>query len=225
MALYTQNIIQSYGLFIVSSFVLIPFTVFRHETHRIANMGVSAAHSSTPNGDFDNHGQDSSTAAQAARVDEFAIDIEDNHVSPRPETSLPPLSTKSTFATLFSFTRPKHRPLIFLSFSTAAIVAASRTAYAIFLGKIFEIISKWSTGLLNAEEFISEISHWSVYFVLLGLGMWLFSSLDIALWVINGEIRARTTRETMFAALLRKTAGWYDLRGEGVWGLLVQIQT
>jgi len=188
-------------------------------------MGVSAAHSSTSNGDLVKQEQGSFATAQSTRINDFAINIEDDNVSPKSETPPPPLSNKSTFATLFSFTRPKHRPLIFLSFFTAAIVAASRTAYAIFLGRIFEIISKWSTGLLNAEEFISEISQWSVYFVLLGLGMWLFSSLDIALWVINGEIRARTTRETMFAALLRKTAGWYDLRGEGVWGLLVQIQT
>ncbi|KAK3985291.1 putative ABC transporter expressed in the mitochondrial inner membrane [Cladorrhinum sp. PSN332] len=150
---------------------------------------------------------------------------DDNSASTAQETPLPPLTAKSTFATLFSFTRPKHIPWILLSFVTSAVVAASRTAYAIFLGQIFGIISKWSSGELDSDEFISEISNWSIYFVLLGLGMWLFASLDIALWMMNGEVRARTTREIMFAAMLRKTAGWYDLRDEGIWGLLVQIQT
>ncbi|KAK0736033.1 P-loop containing nucleoside triphosphate hydrolase protein [Apiosordaria backusii] len=155
--------------------------------------------------------------------DDLAIKMEE---SPSEQEKAAPVSaTRSTFATLFSFTRPKHIPLILLSFFTASLVAAGRTAYAIMLGKIFEIVSKWGAGSLTPTEFVSQISQWSIYFVLLGLGVWLFSSIDIALWVVSGELRARTTREVMFGALLRKTAGWYDLRGEGVWALLVQVQT
>ncbi|KAK4187799.1 putative ABC transporter expressed in the mitochondrial inner membrane [Podospora australis] len=137
--------------------------------------------------------------------------------------SLP--TTRSTFATLFSFTHRRHIPLVAISFFTATIVAAGRTAYAILLGKIFEVVSEWGAGALTSSGLLAEISQWCIYFVLLGLGVWLFSSIDIALWVVCGEIRARTTRETMFGALLGKTAGWYDLRGEGVWALLVQVQT
>ncbi|KAK4197373.1 putative ABC transporter expressed in the mitochondrial inner membrane [Triangularia verruculosa] len=155
--------------------------------------------------------------------DGVAIKMEDD--SNEQQKITPVSTTRSTFATLFSFTRPKHIPLILLSFFTASLVAAGRTAYAIMLGKIFEIVSKWGAGSLAPDEFVSQISQWSIYFVLLGLGVWLFSSIDIALWVVSGELRARTTRETMFGALLRKTAGWYDLRGEGVWALLVQVQT
>ncbi|CAP65972.1 uncharacterized protein PODANS_5_11640, partial [Podospora anserina S mat+] len=155
--------------------------------------------------------------------DDIAIKMEETP-SER-EKAGPVPTTRSTFATLFSFTRPKHIPLILLSFLTASLVAAGRTAYAIMLGKIFEIVSKWGAGTLTPNEFVSQISQWSIYFVLLGLGVWLFSSIDIALWVVSGELRARTTREIMFGSLLRKTAGWYDLRGEGVWALLVQVQT
>ncbi|KAK4176579.1 putative ABC transporter expressed in the mitochondrial inner membrane [Triangularia setosa] len=155
--------------------------------------------------------------------DNIAIKME-NTPSER-EMFAPVSTTRSTFATLFSFTRSKHIPLVLLSFFTASLVAAGRTAYAIMLGKIFEIVSKWGAGSLTPTEFVSQISQWSIYFVLLGLGVWLFSSIDIALWVLSGELRARTTREIMFRALLRKTAGWYDLRGEGVWALLVQVQT
>ncbi|KAK4225426.1 putative ABC transporter expressed in the mitochondrial inner membrane [Podospora fimiseda] len=189
-------------------------------------MGASAIHSLNPNGNLVKQEQDSSTTTQTPQNDHFALQVEDgSDTSSIHDTPLPPLTTKSTFATLFSFARPKHRPWILLSFFTSAIVAASRTAYAIFLGQIFGIISQWSAGQLNSDQFMSKISNWSVYFVLLGLGMWLFASLDIALWMMNGEVRARTTRETMFAAMLHKSAGWYDLRDEGIWGLMVQIQT
>jgi hypothetical protein len=137
-------------------------------------MGLSGTHSFSPNGELVKQEQDSSTTTQTIRNDgDYAIDIQDDtNTSTRQETRPPPqVTTKSTFATLFSFTRPKHIPWILLSFVTSAIVAASRTAYVIFLGQIFGIITKWSTGELASDEFISEISNWSIYFVLLGLGM------------------------------------------------------
>ena len=126
---------------------------------------------------------------------------------------------------LFTFTRPHHIALVLCAFFTAAVVAAGRTAYAILLGKIFDVISRWGAGALTGEGFLSEISKWCVYMCLLGLGLWLSASVDIALWVTAGELRAKTARNALFASLLRKTTQWYDLKENGMSSLMVQIQT
>ncbi|KAK4217547.1 putative ABC transporter expressed in the mitochondrial inner membrane [Rhypophila decipiens] len=136
-----------------------------------------------------------------------------------------PDAHQSSFKDLFSFSRPRHVLVMVSALATAALVAAGRTAYAVLLGKIFGVVAQWGAGTLDPDEFLSQISRWSIYFVVLGAGMWFVSSVDIALWVVTGELRARTTRETLFSSLLDKPTGWYDLRMNGLASLLVGIHT
>ncbi|KAK3376904.1 P-loop containing nucleoside triphosphate hydrolase protein [Lasiosphaeria ovina] len=145
-------------------------------------------------------------------------------LSVKTELAIPP-GQKSSFKDLFSFTRRNHVPIIGCAFATAALVAVARTAYAIVLGRIFECVSEWGAGGLDNGDFQSQISRWSVYMTLLGLAMWLFSGLDIAVWVVTGELRARTARNIIFSSLLRKTAEWYDSRAHGMSSLMIGIQT
>ncbi|KAK0725226.1 P-loop containing nucleoside triphosphate hydrolase protein [Lasiosphaeris hirsuta] len=137
--------------------------------------------------------------------------------------SLP--SPKSCWKDLFAFTRGSHRFIIACAVITSALVAGGRTAYAIVLGKIFGIVSQRGANQLDGDDFLSQISRWSGYMCLLGLGMWLISSIDIALWVMTGELRARTAREMVFDSLLHKATQWYDSREDGISSMTVGIQT
>ncbi|KAK0712842.1 P-loop containing nucleoside triphosphate hydrolase protein [Lasiosphaeria miniovina] len=157
-------------------------------------------------------------------VDDMAAVNIAEPLSVKTELAIPP-GQKSSFKDLFSFTRRSHVPIIGCAFATAALVAVARTAYAIVLGRIFECVSEWGAGGLDNGDFQSQISRWSVYMTLLGLAIWLFSGLDIAVWVVTGELRARTARNIIFSSLLRKTAEWYDSRADGMSSLMIGIQT
>lgn len=132
---------------------------------------------------------------------------------------------KSSFTDLFAFTRRAHLPILTSALLTAALVAAARTGYAVLTGRIFEIVTRFGAGLLTADEYLSEISQWCGYLCLLGLAMWAVASLDMALWIATGELRAKTAREALFRAFLGKTMSWYDARESGTSSLMVGVHT
>ena len=136
-----------------------------------------------------------------------------------------PVVHRSSFKDLFAFTRPRHVLVICCALATSLLVAAGRTTYAVLLGKVFEVVAQWGAGSLDPVDFLSQITQWSIYFVLLGAAMWLVCSIDIALWVVTGELRARTAREILFSSLLGKSTAWYDLRMDGMASLMVGIHT
>ncbi|KAH6847544.1 P-loop containing nucleoside triphosphate hydrolase protein [Chaetomium sp. MPI-CAGE-AT-0009] len=79
-------------------------------------------------------------------------------------TPTPPTPTpKSTFKHLFTFTPPHHAPLLALSLTTAALVAAGRTVYAVLLGRIFDVVTRFGAGLLAPADFFALIAQWAVW--------------------------------------------------------------
>jgi ATP-binding cassette subfamily B (MDR/TAP) protein 1 len=145
--------------------------------------------------------------------------------TPPPPTNHPP-SKQSNILHLFTFTPPPHLPLLTLSLTTALLVAAGRTAYAVLLGSIFDVVSRFGAGALAPAAFLTELSQWAVWMCVLGVGVWVVSTVDVAAWVVGGEVRARGVRERLFAGFLhRRGVGWFEGRREGVGGLVVGVQT
>ncbi|KAK3485208.1 P-loop containing nucleoside triphosphate hydrolase protein [Neurospora hispaniola] len=136
-----------------------------------------------------------------------------------------PKPVRSSFKNLFAFTRPAHVSLMVTALCGSAVIAAGRTAYAVLLGKIFEVCTSYGAGIIAASDLLHQVSHWCLYMFLLGIGMWVVCSFDVALWVMAGELRAKTTRETLFSTLLNKSAAWFDLREHGMSSLMTAIQT
>jgi ATP-binding cassette subfamily B (MDR/TAP) protein 1 len=148
-----------------------------------------------------------------------------------PDTPPPPTNTNSppkhsNILHLFTFTPPPHLPRLTLSLTTALLVAAGRTAYAVLLGSIFDVVSRFGAGALAPAAFLTELSQWAVWMCVLGVGVWVVSTVDVAAWVVGGEVRARGVRERLFAGFLhRRGVGWFEGRREGVGGLVVGVQT
>ncbi|KAM7191702.1 putative ABC transporter expressed in the mitochondrial inner membrane [Naviculisporaceae sp. PSN 640] len=158
-------------------------------------------------------------------VDDSMVDTTKNTISFESEKEPITTTQRSSFRDLFAFTRLRHVPVMVSALATASLVAAGRTAYAVLLGKVFEVVALWGAGSLNPDDFLSQITQWSIYFVILGVGMWIISSIDIALWVITGELRAKTAREVLFDSLANKPTAWYDLRMNGMASLMVGMHT
>ncbi|KAK4032061.1 hypothetical protein C8A01DRAFT_20815, partial [Parachaetomium inaequale] len=143
--------------------------------------------------------------------------------SPTTPTITATTPTKSTFKHLFTFAPARHIPLLTLSVTTAALIAAGRTAYAVLLGTIFDVVTRFGAGLLSPADFLAQIAQWAVWMCVLGVGVWVFSIVDVAGWVVGGELRARTAREEVFGVLLGRGLGWFEGREEGVGGLGVGV--
>ncbi|KAK3901557.1 P-loop containing nucleoside triphosphate hydrolase protein [Staphylotrichum tortipilum] len=142
----------------------------------------------------------------------------------KPPAPIPPSAPKSSFKHFFTFTPPSHLPLLALSFVTAAIVAAGRTLYAVLLGKIFDVVSRFGAGLLSPDVFLAEIARWSVWMCVLGVGIWVTSTVDVSAWVVGGELRAKEVRGTVFATLAGRRMGWLEQwGGEGVGAAVVRV--
>ncbi|KAL2024917.1 hypothetical protein VTK56DRAFT_3616 [Thermocarpiscus australiensis] len=133
--------------------------------------------------------------------------------------------SNSIFTDLFAFTPPSHAPLLAFSILTSAAVAAGKTAYAVLLGRIFGVVAAFGAGALSPPEYLAQIVRWAVWMCVLGAGMWVFSTLDVAAWVVGGELRARRAREAVFGVLMGRGVGWFEMRTEGVGGLVSAVQT
>ncbi|AEO59824.1 hypothetical protein MYCTH_54167 [Thermothelomyces thermophilus ATCC 42464] len=159
------------------------------------------------------------------QLDDFSSHIASAEQQPPPAGPVS-AAAKSSFKHLFTFTPARHIPLVALSFTTAALVAAGRTAYAVLLGRIFDVVTRFGTGLLSPADFLAQISQWAVWLCVLGAGMWVVSTVDAAAWVVGGELRARTARREVFwRFLMGKEVGWFEAREEGVGGLTASVAT
>ncbi|KAL2268780.1 hypothetical protein VTJ83DRAFT_3626 [Remersonia thermophila] len=119
-----------------------------------------------------------------------------------------PVKVKSNISHLFAFTPPAHAPLLAVSFATSAVLAAARTAYAVLLGRLFECAADFGSGVLAPAPFLAEVSKWAVWLCVLGVGIWAFATVDVASWIVGGELKAKTAREQVFESLLRRNMAW-----------------
>jgi ATP-binding cassette, subfamily B (MDR/TAP), member 1 len=136
-----------------------------------------------------------------------------------------PSSPKSSFKDLFIFVRHHQGWIPACAVATALATAASKTAYVIFLGSLFNFLTEFGAQQINSEDFLSQVSQWCLYLCALGLSAWLAASVDMALWITTGELQGRSARERVFRSLLAKQTAWFDSRDKGMASLAVGIQT
>lgn len=131
----------------------------------------------------------------------------------------------SSWADLFVFNTPRQLGVMPCALATACASAAGKAVYTIMLGKIFDVISGFGAGTIDGNDALSQVSRWCAYLCALGVAFWLFNGLDMLLWMISGELRAKSARMTLFSSLLRKEMSWYDSRQDGITSLVIRIQT
>ncbi|KAL1895694.1 ATP-dependent permease [Sporothrix stenoceras] len=112
-----------------------------------------------------------------------------------------------------------------LATAASAAVAAAKTAYALLLGQIFQVISDYGSGTLSAHDTLREVGKWCLVLTALGIGMAVCASLLMGLWIVHGEARARTVRLRLFGSLLSKEMAWFDTRGGGMASLMTEQYT
>ncbi|GME26583.1 putative ABC transporter protein [Neofusicoccum parvum] len=131
---------------------------------------------------------------------------------------------KTQWKDLFNFMTRKHTPIFVLAFSLSIICGMAGPANAYILGKVFDQFSKHAAGSITGEKMKEEVSKYCIYLVGLAAGNCLLNSVYFATWILFGETQARSARERVFAALLRRNMTWYDQRKNGVAAMVPRLQ-
>lgn len=132
--------------------------------------------------------------------------------------------SKSTWRHLFVFTERRHAAILGFAVIAAVLVAATKTLYAIFLGKIIDLVSPLGAGTISGTRAMEGVRMWCLVLTGLGVAIWAFNSALMALWVIFGELAAKSAREGLFSNLLSKEMAWFDRQEEGVSSALSSMQ-
>lgn len=134
------------------------------------------------------------------------------------------LEKKPKWRHLFAFTTTHH--LYYLSGAglSSAAAAALRTALAIILGRVFDIIAAFGNGEIKASEALASVSGYSIILVAMGTLQWVTNSTFLALWLMFGELQAKKIRRALFEGLMVMERAWIDSLPNGTTGLVASIQ-
>lgn len=132
--------------------------------------------------------------------------------------------SKSTWRHLFVFTERRYATILGFAIIAAVLVAATKTLYAILLGQIMDLVTPLGAGTISSTTAMEGVRMWCLVLTGVGVAIWAFNSALMALWVISGELSAKSARESLFSSLLSKEMAWFDRQEEGVSSALSRMQ-
>lgn len=131
----------------------------------------------------------------------------------------------ATWKHLFVFAQRGQAGFLSLAIVACLLVAAVKTVFAVLIGRIMDIVSPLGSGSMNAGTAMAGLTIWCVVLAGLGLAAWAFNSALLALWIIFGELVAKTARKCVFGRLLDREMAWFDGHHEGLSSALSGMQT
>ncbi|ORY19823.1 P-loop containing nucleoside triphosphate hydrolase protein [Clohesyomyces aquaticus] len=125
---------------------------------------------------------------------------------------------------LFGFTTKKHLPVLCVGVLCATIAALVLPAMSILFGLIFRQFTDFASGNTAGKIMLENISRYCLYLTALGAVNWLANSIYFPSILIFGDLQAKSARNRIFNALLRKDMDWYDTRDNGIAAFLPGVQ-
>ncbi|KAJ9063063.1 hypothetical protein DSO57_1003994 [Entomophthora muscae] len=98
---------------------------------------------------------------------------------------------------------------------TAMMAGAGLPATSIIFGGMVTLFTDFQANRLSPEEFMVEISQYSLYFVYLGLGVMVSTYIFMACYIFVGERISHRIREEYLDATLHMNIAWFDELGAG----------
>ncbi|KZM19619.1 ABC-type xenobiotic transporter [Ascochyta rabiei] len=154
-----------------------------------------------------------------------------------PETDHSPMQEKPTQAdeeqqyalqvgwkALFAFTTNSHLAVLMSALASAAIAAATLPVFSIIYGLVFGAYSDYGAGKANGDELLSEVTRLCLIMTGIAAASWIFNSIFFFLFLLFGELQAKSARTRIFDVLIRKDMTWFDMRESGIAAFLPTIQ-
>lgn len=136
-----------------------------------------------------------------------------------------PPTLKASWRSLFAFTTRQHAGPMAGAVVSSIFSGLIRPASAIIFGQLFNALTDYGAGAVDAREMLHRVSTWCIALTALGAATWIFEWSFLSLWLVFGELQAKSVRQQTFAGLLEKNVEWYDLREDGIASLLSRIET
>ncbi|KAG9187631.1 ATP-binding cassette, subfamily B (MDR/TAP), member 1 [Alternaria panax] len=126
--------------------------------------------------------------------------------------------------TLFTFTTKKHVPVLVGGIVMASLAALTMPVFAILYGLVSGYYTSYGMKEMSSNQFVSNMT--KICIILTGIGIlnWIANSLYFLLLLIFGELQARSARDRVFDALLKKDMAWFDMRESGITAFLPTVQ-
>ncbi|KAF1913806.1 P-loop containing nucleoside triphosphate hydrolase protein [Ampelomyces quisqualis] len=125
---------------------------------------------------------------------------------------------------LFGFTTKKHLPLFSGAIFSASIAAATLPVFAIVYGLIFRDYTDYGIGKISSSALRDSVTRYCLILSGIALLNWMANSLYFFFFLTFGELQARSARNRIFDALIRKDMAWFDTRETGIAAFLPAIQ-
>ncbi|KAJ4413300.1 ATP-dependent permease [Didymella pomorum] len=125
---------------------------------------------------------------------------------------------------LFGFTTTSHIAVLISALASAAAAAATLPIFSIMYGRIFGAYSDYGAGKTDGDELLSEITRLCVIMTGIAAASWVLNSAFFFLFLLFGELQAKSARTRIFDVLIRKDITWYDMRESGIAAFLPTIQ-
>ena len=125
---------------------------------------------------------------------------------------------------LFAFTTKQHVPTILGGIATASLAALSMPVFAIVYGLIFREYANYGAGNSDSDKLISSVTRFCIILTGVTIVTWVANSFYFFFFLTFGELQARSTRNQIFDALMKKDMTWFDMRESGIAAFLPTVQ-
>jgi ATP-binding cassette subfamily B (MDR/TAP) protein 1 len=125
---------------------------------------------------------------------------------------------------LFGFTTKKHLPILSGALLSAFIAAATLPVFAIIYGLIFRDYTDYGAGKVGSIGLRHRVTRYCLILTGIASLNWMANSFYFFFFLTFGEVQARSARNKIFDALIRKDMAWYDTRETGIAAFLPAIQ-
>jgi ATP-binding cassette subfamily B (MDR/TAP) protein 1 len=134
------------------------------------------------------------------------------------------ISLKTSWRSLFHFTTVLHLPLLLAALLVTITAAVARVIFALYLGKLFQILSQFGTGAITGPQLMEQARDKTFILLILGGATWLLSSCFFFVWIVFAELQVRGAGKNLFGKLLTREFMWFDMRKDGVGSFLSHSQ-
>lgn len=133
-------------------------------------------------------------------------------------------ASKLGWKALFGFTTSAHITVLISAFLSAAVAAATLPVFSIIYGLVFGAYSDYGAGKFDGQTLLDKVSRLCVIMAGVAAASWILNSIFFFLFLLFGELQAKSGRIRIFKALIRKDMAWFDMRESGIAAFLPTIQ-
>ncbi|KAK9760001.1 hypothetical protein K7432_016415 [Basidiobolus ranarum] len=125
------------------------------------------------------------------------------------------------FFQLFRYSTPVDRFLVFIAFVCSMATGAMLPVMTIVFSNMIGGLVNYSEdvrimGEQAAKNKLDEfVTQYAVYFIIIGVAMFILSYGQTSLWIITGERQCLRIRQFYYAAILRQEISWFDFVSSG----------